>query len=103
MPDLSLLLTILSVLAVWALLTALVAGLLLILKTLESIRGTLQKVTAGVRAIEQETAPLEQLAGDIAPTTSDLHSAMGTLARTLHHAADDLNLALPALGAALRR
>jgi len=50
--------TILSVLAVWALLGVLVIGLLLVLKTLEGVRGSLEKIAMGVRAIEQETKPL---------------------------------------------
>ena len=53
-----LLLTILSVLAVWSLLAVLVIGLLLVLKTLEAVRGSLEKIAMGVRAIEQETKPL---------------------------------------------
>ena len=52
------LLTILSVLAVWSLLGVLVIGLLLVLKTLEGVRGSLEKIAMGVRAIEQETKPL---------------------------------------------
>ena len=98
-----LLLTILSVLAVWALLTLLVVGLLLIFKPLEAIRGHLQKINAGVRAIEQETAPLEALAGELGPVTRELHDALGGLARRLREADDKLKSALPALRAALRR
>ena len=56
--EMTLLLSICSVLAVWALLTVLVLGLLLVLKTLESIRGFMEKIAMGVRAIEQQTLPL---------------------------------------------
>ena len=54
----TLILAILSVLMLWVFLGLLVIGLLLILKSLESVRTSLEKITAGVRAIEQETAPL---------------------------------------------
>jgi uncharacterized protein YoxC len=57
-----LVLTILSVLALWSLLALLIVGLLLIRKTLESVRVTLERVAMGVRAIETETAPLGRLA-----------------------------------------
>ena len=98
-----LLLTVLSVLAVWALLTLLVIGLLLILKPLEAIRGHLQKINAGVRAIEQETTPLEALTGELGPATRELHDALGGLARRLREADGNLNAALPVLRAAFRR
>jgi uncharacterized protein YoxC len=52
------LLTILSVVALWALLTLLIFGLLLILKALESVRRSMQQITMGVRAIEHQTLPL---------------------------------------------
>ena len=57
----TLLLSICSVLAVWALLTVLVLGLLLVLKTLE-------KIAMGVRAIEQQTLPLGAHADTLAAT-----------------------------------
>ncbi len=52
------LLTILTVFAVWALLGVLAVGLLLTLKSLQSIRGWLEKVVTGIRASEQQMAPL---------------------------------------------
>jgi hypothetical protein len=78
-----LLLTILSVLAVWALLATLVVGLLLILKPLESIRGHLERITAGVRAIERETSPIADLG-------RRLPGAVGMLRETLHPLASRL-------------
>ena len=51
-------LTIVSVLALWSLLAILIVGLLLIRKTLESVRVTLERIAMGVRAIEKETEPL---------------------------------------------
>ena len=53
-----LLLTLLSVLALWSLLALLIVGLLLIRKTLESVRISLERIAMGVRAIEKETEPL---------------------------------------------
>lgn len=58
MTDLTLLLTILSVLAGVALLSTLVLGLLFIFKPLQNVRRTLRQIAMGVRAIETETAPL---------------------------------------------
>jgi hypothetical protein len=71
-----LLLTILSVLAGWSLLGTIAVGLLLILKPLESIRGTMRKITMGVRAIEEETRPL-------GPGATTLIGSLGTTADTL--------------------
>ena len=71
-----LLLTTLSVLAGWSLLGTIAAGLLLILKPLESIRGTMRKITMGVRAIEEETRPL-------GPGATTLIGSLGTTAETL--------------------
>jgi hypothetical protein len=50
-----LLLTILSVLAVWALLGVLTMGLFLIRKALQDVRIYMEKIAMGVRAIEQQT------------------------------------------------
>src|SRR5919197_4224277 len=78
-----LVLTILSVLALWAFLTLLVIGLLLILKTLESVRGYLQKIAMGVRAIEMETAPLasraEAVDASLGKTVDGVAAAAGSL------------------------
>jgi hypothetical protein len=71
-----LLLTTLSVLAGWSLLGSIAAGLLLVLKPLESIRGTMRKITMGVRAIEAETRPL-------GPGATTLIGSLGTTADTL--------------------
>jgi hypothetical protein len=83
MPDMTLLLTILSALALWAFLTVLVVALLLVLKALEGIRGHLQRITMGVRAIEQETSPLGALARDVGPAMGELRDALAALAARL--------------------
>ena len=88
-----LLLTILSVLAGWSLLGTVAAGLLLILKPLESIRGTMRKITMGVRAIEEETRPL-------GPGATTLIGSLGTTAETLGSVAgrlDDISRDLAAV------
>jgi hypothetical protein len=72
-----LLLTILSVLAVWSLLGLLIIGLLLIRKTLESVRLTFERIAMGVRAIEKETEPLGPRALNFA---EHLTSAAGHIA-----------------------
>ena len=53
-----LLLTILTALAAATLLVALVAALFLILRTLQSVRRSIEKINFGVRAIEKETEML---------------------------------------------
>ena len=81
MNSIYLLLTILSVLAVWSLLTALIVGLLYVFKALESIRDVLHRIAMGVRAIEQETAPLENLASQLPSAANTLLDALAPIAR----------------------
>ena len=52
------LLTVLTVLAAWALLGTLFVGLLLVFKSLQSIRHWFEKITVGVRAVEHQTRDL---------------------------------------------
>ncbi len=52
------LLTILSVMAAWALLGVLLVGLFLVLKSLQSIRHWFEKTTVGLRAVEHQTRDL---------------------------------------------
>ena len=90
-------LAIASVLASWSLLGVLAGGLLLILKPLESIRGSLRKITMGVRAIEEETRPL-------GPGATTLIGSLGTTAETLGSIAgrlDDIAHDLGGVAAAL--
>ena len=93
-----LLLTILSVVALWALLSVLILGLLLILRPLQSVRGYLEKITMGVRAIEQQTLPLgvrtDALAAGLIELNTTLRAAEARLA--------DVNRKLPAVAPALR-
>ena len=88
-------LTIVSVLAFWAFLTELAVGLLLVFKTLEAIRGQLERIAFGVRAIEnefdrdigqpiaieQQTAPLEHLAGELPVAAENAQTALQRLAQ----------------------
>ncbi len=78
-----LLLTILSVLALWSLLTVLVLGLLFILKPLEGTRGHMEKIAMGVRAIEKETEPLGGYAGTLTEQLGQLSQNGGEAARGL--------------------
>ena len=82
MSTMAVLLTVVSVLALWAFLTELVVGLLLVFKTLESIRGTLERITFGVRAIERETAPVDRLVVDLPRAAEEVHGALSQLARS---------------------
>jgi uncharacterized protein YoxC len=77
------LLTVASVLAVWALLTVLMLGLLVIFKTLDAVRRNLQQIAMGVRAIEQETAPLGTRAVALDGNLAALTAALGSLAEAL--------------------
>ncbi len=54
----STLLAVLSVLAAWALLGVLLVGLLLVVKSLQSIRHWLEKTTMALRAVEHQTRDL---------------------------------------------
>ncbi len=52
------LLTVMSVLAAGALLGVLLVGLLLVVKSLQSIRHWFEKITVGLRAVEHQTKDL---------------------------------------------
>lgn len=84
-----LLLTILSVLAAVAFLLLLQIGLLLILKTLQSVKRHMQQIAMGVRAIETQTTPL--------------HSRAQALHAALSVAGDDASAAFAHVGSAARR
>lgn len=75
----ALLLTILSVLAVWSLLALLVIGLLLIHKSLQSVMLRLEQITMGVRAIERQTEPL---GGTLHDVNDDLQAVLKVLERS---------------------
>ena len=92
-----LLLTMLSVLALWAFLTALVVGLLLVFKPLESIRGHLERITAGVRAIERETAPILALGEQLPGAAAVLRESLDPLAGRLRGLDATLERGLPTL------
>jgi hypothetical protein len=90
---------ILSVLAVWALLGVLIFGLLLIIKALQSIRGWLEKITMGVRAIDKQTAPLAAHAAALAASLGEAGDSLGAGARRLADVERGLDAAAPALRA----
>ena len=97
--DRPVLLTTLSVLAGWSLLGVLVAGLLTILKTLESIRRSLEQIAMGVRAIEKETSPLGSHVEAVAATLGTAGETVDAAARRLADVDRDLEAAGPALRA----
>lgn len=90
------LLTILSVLAGWTLLGVLMVGLRLIMKQLESIRGHLEKIVWGVRAIEQQTSPLGTHADAFAASLGETGDAVGAAADQLDKVSRDIDAAGPA-------
>ena len=91
----TLLLTILSVLAGWALLALLMLGLLLILKPLESVRRNLQQITMGVRAIESETLPLGVRAEALGEALGETASSVDATAEHLSAVALGLEAIAP--------
>ncbi len=93
----TLLLTILSVLAVWAFLFILVIALLLIEKVLESVRAYLEKIAMGVRAIEQETSPLSAQAGVLAERLTQTNQVVGAASQGLDQVNADLGPAAASL------
>lgn len=74
--------TVLSGLALWVLLIALALGLSRVLRALEGTRASLDKIAMGVRAIEQETAPL---AGHIDGINRSFTSLAGGLESVKDH------------------
>ncbi len=93
----TLLMAILSVLAVWTFLLVLVIGLLIIWKALESVRGSMEKITMGVRAIEKETDPLDAHAGTLAERINQTNQVVGTAAQGMAQLDRDLGAAAPLL------
>jgi hypothetical protein len=78
-----LLLTILSVVSLWSFLTLLVFGLLLIRKVLESVRGNMERITMGVRAIERQTAPLDMAVASFVGLLTNCEPAIDRLVAPL--------------------
>jgi hypothetical protein len=69
----------------------------LILKPLESVRASLEKIAMGVRAIEQQTAPLAAGADALGPSLTEAADALRAAARRLEEVHRDLDAAGPAL------
>ncbi len=76
------LLTVLSVVAAWALIGVLLVALLLVAKELQSIRHWFEKITVGVRAVEHQTGTLSErgdvLAASMREALEALRAASGT-------------------------
>jgi hypothetical protein len=92
-----LLMTVLSVVAGWSLLGTLVLGLFMILKPLESVRGYMQKIAMGVRAIEQQTKPFGERAGDLTSSLGEESAALAAVGERLADVERHLDAAAPAL------
>lgn len=78
-----LLLTIVSVLCGWVLLTLLVLALLMIYKPLQAVNRSLEKIAMGVRAIEQETSPLANSLNAVSASLNEAAAQLGRAARGL--------------------
>ena len=96
------LLTVLSVAAGWAFLGVLVAGLASILAPLQRVRRSLEQIAMGVRAIEQQTAPLGAQAGALATNLTGAGTGLGSIAGHLESADRHLNAVAPTLRAGRR-
>lgn len=79
-----LLLTILTALAGAVLLLALVISLFIILRTLQSVRGYIEKINFGVRAIEKET----EMLGGVEKLNTGLTALAGGLESVASHFAN---------------
>lgn len=86
----SLLLTILSIVAAVAFLATLMIGLLTIYKPLASVRVSLQNIAMGVRAIEQETKMLLPRLETTRTTTEKAVTAAESLDGSLHSRRESL-------------
>ncbi len=93
----TLLRTILSVLAAWSLLGVLAVGLGWLLVPLQSIRRNLEKIVWGVRAIEQQTVPLGAHADALVASLGETRDAVGAAADQLDRVSRDIDAAGPAL------
>jgi uncharacterized protein YoxC len=89
----TLLMTLLTVLGIWAFLVVLAVGLLLIEKVLESVRGYLEKITMGVRAIEKETEPLNKYAALLVDRINRANQVVGAASQDLAQVDTDLGTA----------
>lgn len=93
----TLLLVILSALALLALLGVLIYGLLFILSGLQGIRLHLEKIAMGVRAIEHQVRPLGQRTQAVAGSLTRVAEAAGNVAAGLAETDHRLAAAEPAL------
>jgi hypothetical protein len=75
------LLTVLSVLAAWALVGVLLVALLLIVKELQSIRHWFEKITVGVRAVEHQTGTLAERGEVLSASLREALEALRSTAR----------------------
>ncbi len=87
----------LSVLAAWGLLGVLAVGLLLTFKSAQSIRGWFQKITVGLRAIEQQAASLEPNAAALTASIREAAAAIDSAALRLAETDRHLGAAAPRL------
>lgn len=79
----SLLLVILSVLLTLGFVTALIVALFLVRTVLESVRGSLEKIALGVRAIERQVEPLGRAVPEAGPSIEDTARAVSAMADRL--------------------
>lgn len=93
----SLLLTVLSVLAAWTLLGVLMIGLLMIFKTLEGARRYLEQIAMGVRAIEWQIHGIDHQAEKANTGLGESTQASRNAAEQFEELDRLLDAALPAL------
>ena len=92
-----LLLAFLSKLAALALLAVIGTGLYSVLESLKGVRRSLERITMGVRAIEQQTAPLGTRAETLIASLDGVADGVEAVNRQLAAVNHDLNAAVSAL------
>lgn len=88
---------VLSVVGAWGLLGMLASALLLVHKSLQSIRGWFEKVTTGLRAVEHQTLPLGLRTEELTATLTAATAAVDAAAQRLREADGLLAAAAPSL------
>ncbi len=82
---------ILTVLAVWSLLGVIAIGLLLVIKSLQSIRRWLEQIVMGLRAVEHHTASLGPHVSGLNSSLEDAVEAVGAAERAVSDVNRDLD------------
>ncbi len=81
---------ILTVLAVWSFLGVIAIGLLLVIKSLQSIRRWVEQIVVGLRAVEHHTASLGRHVRVLGATLDGAVDAVGAAERGISTVTEDI-------------